>query len=158
MAVPAAVVVIGTRAISLDHAWAEANRLGTVLAFLAAVLILARLSADGGLFQACGSWMSFAARGRPRRLLAAVFAAAAVVTAVMLTPVVFAIAARPGVRSRPHVRTTSWHGRLNASSRRFIPEGCHSSAQLWPQYVGLSHHHYKFEVRWKSVVRFGSAA
>jgi arsenical pump membrane protein len=111
VAVPAAAVVIGTGAISLDHAWAEATRLGPVVAFLAALLILARVCADEGLFQACGSWMSSAARGRPRRLLAAVFAAAAVVTAVlsldttvvMLTPVVFAIAARLGVRSRPHV-------------------------------------------------------
>ena len=75
------------------------------------MLILARLCADEGLFQACGSWMSSVARGRPRRLLAAVFAVAAVVTVVLsldttvvlLTPVVFAIAARLGVRPRPHV-------------------------------------------------------
>ena len=111
MAVPAAAVVIGAGAISLDHAWAEVARLGPVLGFLAAVLILARLCADEGLFQACGSWMASAARGRPRSLLAAVFVVAAVVTAVfsldstvvLLTPVVFAIAARLGVRPKPHV-------------------------------------------------------
>ena len=111
VAVPAAAVVIGAGAISLDHAWAEATRLGPVVVFLAATLILARLCADEGLFQACGSWMSSAAHGRPRRLLAAVFAAATVVTAilsldttvVLLTPVVFAVAARLGVHEKPHV-------------------------------------------------------
>jgi arsenical pump membrane protein len=111
VAVPAAAVVIGTGAIPLDHAWAEVTRLGPVVGFLAAILILARLCADEGLFQACGSWMSSAARGQPRRLLAAVFAAAAGVTVVLsldttvvlLTPVVFAVAARLGVRPKPHV-------------------------------------------------------
>jgi arsenical pump membrane protein len=43
LAVPAAGVVIGTGAISLDHAQAEAGRLGPVVRFLAAVLVLAQL-------------------------------------------------------------------------------------------------------------------
>jgi len=111
VAVPAAGVVIGTRAISLSQARAEAARLGPVIGFLAAVLVLAQLCDDEGLFTACGAWMARAAAGRPRRLLACVFAVASVTTAVLsldativlLTPVVFATAARLGARPRPHV-------------------------------------------------------
>jgi arsenical pump membrane protein len=111
VAVPAAGVVIGARAISLGHARAEAGRLGPVIGFLAAVLVLAWLCDAEGLFTACGAWMARAAAGRPRRLLVCVFAVASVITAVLsldatvvlLTPVVFATAARLGARARPHV-------------------------------------------------------
>jgi arsenical pump membrane protein len=111
VAVPAAAVVIGTGAISLDHARAEAQRLGPVIGFLAAVLVLAQLCDDEGLFYACGAWMARVAAGRPRRLLLAVFVLASTVTAVLsldatvvlLTPVVFATAARLGARAKPHV-------------------------------------------------------
>ena len=111
VAVPAAVVVIGIGAISLSQARTEAEQLGPVIGFLAAVLVLAQLCDDEGLFRACGAWMARAAAGRPRRLLACVFAVASVVTAVLsldativlLTPVVFATAARLGARPKPHV-------------------------------------------------------
>jgi len=111
VAVPAAVVVIGIGAISLSQARAEAEQLGPVIGFLAAVLVLAQLCDDEGLFRACGAWMARAAAGRPRRLLACVFVVASVVTAVLsldativlLTPVVFATAARLGARPKPHV-------------------------------------------------------
>jgi arsenical pump membrane protein len=111
VAVPAAGLLISTGAISLDHARAEATRLGPVVGFLAAVLVLAKLCDDEGLFTACGAWMSRAAAGRPVRLLAWVFVIASVTTAVLsldatvvlLTPVVFATAARSGVRAKPHV-------------------------------------------------------
>ena len=110
-AVPAAVLVIGTGAISARDALAEARRLGPVIGFLAAVLVLAQLCDDEGLFRACGEWMARRSAGRPRRLLAQVFAVAAVTTAalsldatvVLLTPVVFATAARLDTRARPHV-------------------------------------------------------
>lgn len=111
VAVPAAAAVIALGAVSPDHALAEAERLGPVVGFLAAVLVLAHLCDVEGLFTACGAWMARRAAGRPRRLLAAVFVLASAVTAalsldatvVLLTPVVFATAARMGVRSRPHV-------------------------------------------------------
>ncbi|MGW8951697.1 SLC13 family permease [Streptomyces sp. NPDC055709] len=111
VAVPAAAVVIATGAISLEHAQAEAERLGPVIGFLAAVLVLAQLCDDEGLFQACGAWMARSAKGQPRRLLAQVFAGASAITAVLsldatvvlLTPVVFATAARLGARPKPHV-------------------------------------------------------
>jgi arsenical pump membrane protein len=110
-AVPAAAVLVLTGAISVQHARAEAQQLGPVIGFLAAVLVLAKLCDDEGLFTACGAWMSRAAAGRPERLLTWVFVIASVTTAVLsldatvvlLTPVVFATAARSGIRARPHV-------------------------------------------------------
>jgi arsenical pump membrane protein len=111
VAVPAAALLILAGAISLDHARAEAARLGPVVGFLAAVLVLAKLCDDEGLFAACGAWMSRAAAGSPRRLLAWVFVIASATTAVLsldatvvlLTPVVFATTGRLGVRAKPHV-------------------------------------------------------
>ncbi|MFI8348002.1 arsenic transporter [Streptomyces sp. NPDC085596] len=111
LAVPAAGVALLTGAISLDHARDEVARLGPVVGFLAAVLVLAHFCDVEGLFRACGAWMARWSRGRPVRLLTAVFALASVITAVLsldativlLTPVVFATAARSGVRPKPHV-------------------------------------------------------
>jgi arsenical pump membrane protein len=57
-AVPAAGLVVATGAISPDRAWAEAQRLGPVIGFLAAVLVLAQLCQDEGLFRACGGWLA----------------------------------------------------------------------------------------------------
>ncbi|MFJ6938667.1 SLC13 family permease [Streptomyces sp. NPDC101132] len=110
-AVPAAALLVVTGAVSADEALAEAERLGPVTGFLAAVLVLAKLCDDEGLFQACGAWMARTAAARPRRLLAQVFLAASAITAVLsldatvvlLTPVVFATAARIGARPKPHV-------------------------------------------------------
>ncbi|WP_333776589.1 SLC13 family permease [Streptomyces sp. IBSBF 3136] len=111
LAVPAAGVAVATGAISPAHAQAEAVRLGPVVGFLAAVLVLAHFCDVEGLFQACGAWTARWSGGRPVRLLTAVFALASAITAVLsldatvvlLTPVVFATAARTGVRPKPHV-------------------------------------------------------
>jgi arsenical pump membrane protein len=111
VAVPAAAIVIGAGAISLDHVRDEAARMGPVIGFLAAVLVLARLCDDWGLFHASGTWMARLAGPHPQRLLAAVFGIASLITAilsldatvVLLTPVVFATATRLGVRAKPHV-------------------------------------------------------
>jgi len=110
-AVPAAALVIATGAIPLRDALSEAQRLGPVIGFLAAVLVIAQLCDDEGLFRACGAWMAVRSGGRPRRLLAQVFAVAAVTTAVLsldatvvlLTPVVFVTAARLRLRSQPYM-------------------------------------------------------
>ncbi|MFF3483253.1 arsenic transporter [Streptomyces sp. NPDC002701] len=111
VAVPAAGLVLATGALPLDHAREEAELLGPVVGFLAAVLVLAKLCDDEGLFQACGAWLARTSRGRPQRLLAADFLLASVITAVLsldatvvlLTPVVFATVARLGARPKPHV-------------------------------------------------------
>ncbi|MET7455237.1 SLC13 family permease [Streptomyces sp. NPDC005574] len=111
VAVPAAGVAVVSGVISLDHVRAEAEQLGPVIGFLAAVLVLAHFCDVEGLFQACGAWMARRAAGSPTRLLTSVFVLASVITAVLsldatvvlLTPVVFATATRMGVRARPHV-------------------------------------------------------
>ncbi len=111
VAVPAAGIVVGTGAVSVHDARAELGRLLPVVGFLAAVLVLAELCADEGLFSASGALMARLCSGRPSRLLVSVFGVASVVTAVLsldatvvlLTPVVFATAARMQVRPKPHV-------------------------------------------------------
>ncbi|GAB3874508.1 ArsB/NhaD family transporter [Kibdelosporangium lantanae] len=107
-AVPAAVVVVATGTIPWAHAWAEIVRLGPVVGFLAAILVLAQLCDDEGLFQAAGDLM---ARSGQRKLLRQVFVVAAGITAilsldatvVLLTPVVFATAAKLKVRPKPYL-------------------------------------------------------
>ncbi|MFK0245495.1 ArsB/NhaD family transporter [Amycolatopsis azurea] len=109
-AVPAAGIVLVAGAISFPDALDEVARLAPVVGFLAAVLVLAKLCDDEGLFQAAGTLMARFSRGKPRRLLPAVFVVAAAVTVVLsldatvvlLTPVVFATAARMGARAKPH--------------------------------------------------------
>jgi len=115
-AAPAAVILIAAGAIPAGAAGSEARQLGPVIGFLAAILVLAHLCDDDGLFRACGAWMARSSAGPsrravPRRLLVQVFVIASVTTAVLsldatvvlLTPVVFATAARLEVRARPHV-------------------------------------------------------
>jgi arsenical pump membrane protein len=110
-AVPAAALLIAVGAISVHHAAAEAGRLMPVVGFLAAVLVLAKLCDDEGLFQAAGVLMARASAGRPRRLLRQVFLIAAATTAilsldatvVLLTPVVLATARTLRVPARPHL-------------------------------------------------------
>ncbi|MFE6713771.1 SLC13 family permease [Streptomyces sp. NPDC057695] len=109
-AVPAAGAVLAVGAVTSGAVREEAERLGPVIGFLAAVLVLAKLCDDEGLFHACGTWMARWSRRRPQRLLGAVFVLASLITAVLsldatvvlLTPVVFATAGRMGARPAPH--------------------------------------------------------
>ena len=115
VAVPLALLLVAMRVLPAGDAWDEVGSLAPVVAFLAAVLVLGQLCEDEGLFEAAGGWMARAANGSPTRLLSAVVALAAVTTAVLsldatvvlLTPVVFATAARIGARARPHVYATT---------------------------------------------------
>jgi arsenical pump membrane protein len=110
-AVPAALLLLAVGALSLGAAGDEARRLGPTLGFLAAVLVLGHLCEREGLFAAAGRLLARRARGRPRRLLALVFAVAAAVTValsldatvVLLTPVVVASATAARLRPKPHV-------------------------------------------------------
>jgi arsenical pump membrane protein len=111
----AAVVVVLVGALSLHGARTALGRLGPTVGFLAALLVLADGCRRAGLFRALGALMAFGSRGRPSRLLAMVFAVAAGTTAalsldatiVLLTPIVFATAARLTTSPRPHVYACS---------------------------------------------------
>ncbi|MEV6300665.1 SLC13 family permease [Actinoplanes sp. NPDC051861] len=109
-AVPAALLAVSVGLVSPAAALSEVRALAPTIAFLAAVLVLAYTAERHGVFGYAGALVARTGRGRPRRLLGAVFGAAAITTAVLsldatvvlLTPVVFAVAARAGVRARPH--------------------------------------------------------
>ena len=111
----AVAVLLATGIISTRGARHALGDLGPTVGFLAALLVLADGCRRAGLFDAVGGLMATRARAAPRRLLAIVFAAAAATTAalsldatvVLLTPVVFATAARLRVSPRPHVYACS---------------------------------------------------
>src|SRR3954452_14584572 len=115
VAAAGAVALVASGVLSPDDAGDPAGDLGPTLAFLAALLVLADGCRVAGLFEALGAAIASGARGRPRRLLAMVFAAAAGTPAVLsldatvllLTPVVFATAARLRISARPHVYACS---------------------------------------------------
>jgi arsenical pump membrane protein len=113
-AVPAVVLLLAVGAISLHDATIEAERLLRVVAFLGAVLVLAKMCDDEGMFEAAGAAM---ARGRvgARRLLGQVFVIASIITAalsldatvVLLTPVVLTTVRRLRAPVRPHAYATA---------------------------------------------------
>ncbi|MBN3510820.1 SLC13 family permease [Mycolicibacterium nivoides] len=115
VAIPAAGLLIAFEVISPDEALAEVNRLLPVVGFLAAVLVLAHLCDDEGLFHAAGTLMARASRGDSRRLLTRVFLIGATTTAVLsldatvvlLTPVVLATARTLAIPPRPHAYATA---------------------------------------------------
>jgi len=114
-AIPAAVIVVAIGAVSRSDATAEFQRLLPVVLFLAAILVLAGLCDDEGLFHAAGVWMARSSIGRPNRLLGQVFVIAAATTAilsldatvVLLTPVVLATARAVRLPPRPHLYATA---------------------------------------------------
>ena len=66
-AAPAAVILVAAGAIPAGAAGSEARQLGPVIGFLAAILVLAHLCDDDGLFRACGAWMARSSAGPSRR-------------------------------------------------------------------------------------------
>lgn len=114
-AVPAAAFLIAFGVVPMRDAADEVARLLPVVGFLAAVLVLAQLCDDEGLFRAAGAAMARSANGNTRRLLAKVFVIGAVTTAVLsldatvvlLTPVVLATTRALWVPARPHAFATA---------------------------------------------------
>ena len=110
-ALPAAVLTVLFGLVSRREAFDQIKELGPTVGFLAAVLVLAQLAGLHQVFRYAGQVAAGISRSSPARLLAAVFVAASLTTAVLsldatvvlLTPVVIATAARTGARSCPHV-------------------------------------------------------
>lgn len=122
VAVGAAALLVAVGVVSVHRARVALGGLGPTVGFLAALLVLADGCRRVGLFKWVGGRMASGARGHPDRLLAMVFLTASATTAVLsldativlLTPVVFATAARLLADSRPHVYACS-HLANNAS-------------------------------------------
>jgi arsenical pump membrane protein len=114
-ALPAAGLLVAVGVVPLREAADEVGQLLPVVLFLAAVLVLAQLCDDEGLFRAAGAAMARTANGRSTRLLARVFVIGAVTTAVLsldatvvlLTPVVLATARALQVPAGPHAYATA---------------------------------------------------
>lgn len=114
-AIPAAGVLVAVGAISVHAATAQPAGLLRVVAFLGAVLVLAQLCDDEGLFEAAGAAMAHGDVGPAQYLLRRVFVIAAGVTAVLsldatvvlLTPVVLAMVRRRRAPVRPHAYATA---------------------------------------------------
>lgn len=115
VAAAGAVLLVAVGVLSLSAARHALARFGPTVGFLAALLIMADGCRRAGLFDALGVTMALGAAGRPRRLLAMVFIVAACTTAVLsldatvvlLTPIVFATAARLRTSARPHIYACS---------------------------------------------------
>ena len=115
VAVPAAALLIAFGVVPLSDAADEVCRLLPVVGFLAAVLVLAHLCDDEGLFRAAGAAMARTSNGSTRQLLVKVFVIGAATTAVLsldatvvlLTPVVLATARALRVPARPHAYATA---------------------------------------------------
>jgi len=115
VAAGAALALVALGVLSAGSARAAVSELAPTVGFLAALLVLADGCRRAGMFDALGQAMALGARGAPRRLLAMVFLAAIATTAVLsldatiilLTPIVFATAARLPSNPRPHVYACS---------------------------------------------------
>jgi arsenical pump membrane protein len=113
-AVPAALIVVAIGAISVHQAAQQVAGLSGVVAFLGAVLVLAKLCDDEGLFEAAGAAIARTPRGS-HGLLRHVFIIAATITAVLsldatvvlLTPVVLAAVRRLRTPLRPYAYATA---------------------------------------------------
>jgi arsenical pump membrane protein len=115
VAAAGAVLLVALGVLSSSGARSALRELGPTVGFLAALLVLADGCRRAGMFDALGALMALGSRGRPVRLLALVFLVAAGTTAVLsldatvvlLTPIVFATAARLRTNPRPHVYACS---------------------------------------------------
>ncbi len=115
VAVLATSVVLALASFTLPGAVRALKALGPTGGFLAALRLLADGARRAGVFDALGALMSRGARGDPRRLLGMVFLVASLTTAalsldstiVLLTPIVFATAARLRANPTPQVYACS---------------------------------------------------
>lgn len=115
VAVPAVGLLLALGAVSWARAWAEIERLGPVVGFLAAVLVIAACCDAEGVFRAAGAIMARASGRSSSRLLLAVVVLASVTTAVLsldttvvlLTPAVVATVRASNAPPRPQLYATA---------------------------------------------------
>ncbi|MFF2136137.1 SLC13 family permease [Streptomyces sp. NPDC058193] len=99
-----------------EPAAAEMRRVGPLLVFLGTVIVMAELTGRAQVFDVVAAWVARAGRGRYPLLfgLCVLFASLTTITlnldttAVLLTPVVLALAGRVGIAAVPLAMTTVW--------------------------------------------------
>jgi arsenical pump membrane protein len=112
----AGVLAVATTALPWHDAVDTTQRVGPVLGFLAGVTVLASLADEAGLFEVLGRGAARLSGGSRRRLLFTVCGLATVTTitlsldttAVLLTPVVLALARSVDTDPRPFAYATIW--------------------------------------------------
>lgn len=124
LAAGGAAIVFGV--LPASEALVIAARVWPILLFVVAVTIVAELAAVAGVFDVAASWLARAARGHTRVLWLLVVVLAVVVTAflsldttaVLLTPVVIAVARAHRLDPLPFAFTTVW---LANTASLFLP-------------------------------------
>ncbi|MEU5659481.1 SLC13 family permease [Streptomyces sp. NPDC047737] len=99
-----------------EPAAAEMRRVGPLLVFLGTVIVMAELTGRAQVFDVVAAWVARAGRGRYPLLfgLCVLFASITTITlnldttAVLLTPVMLALAGRVGIAAVPLAMTTVW--------------------------------------------------
>ncbi|RKS74427.1 arsenite efflux membrane protein ArsB [Actinomadura pelletieri DSM 43383] len=110
------VVFVATGLLPADTARSSLERVAPLLLFLFSVIVLAELTKEAGVFDAIAQRMARAGRGNyvALFLLCVAFASATTIflnldtTAVLLTPVMLALAARAHIATLPLAMTTVW--------------------------------------------------
>ncbi|GAB2792759.1 SLC13 family permease [Streptomyces daliensis] len=109
-------VLLATGVLPTGPAGEAMARIGPLLVFLATVIVLAELTGKAEVFDSVASWVARAAKGNYVRLfgLCVLFASVTTITlnldttAVLLTPVMLALATRVGIAAVPLAMTTVW--------------------------------------------------
>lgn len=109
-------VALATGTLPPDAALRLAERVWPVLAFVVAMTLVTELAAEAGLFRAVGAQVARRARGRTPLLWGGVVVLALActvflsldTTAVLLTPVVLAVATHARLDARPFALVTVW--------------------------------------------------
>jgi arsenical pump membrane protein len=107
---------VATGLLPVEEARGQMERIAPILLFLGAVVILAELTKEAQVFDVIATRMAVAGRGNyvALFLLCTIFASAVTMflnldtTAVLLTPVMLALAARTGIAALPLAMTTVW--------------------------------------------------
>ncbi|MFD8526020.1 SLC13 family permease [Streptosporangium canum] len=119
-------LAVVTDLLPVEEAAGEVGRIAPILLFLAAVIVLAELVKEAQVFDVIAARLAMAGRGNYVALFLLCTAFASLVTmflnldttAVLLTPVMLALAARTGIAALPLAMTTVW---LANTASLFLP-------------------------------------
>src|SRR5215211_706164 len=112
----AGVACVAVGWLPVSEAQAVVTRIAELLAFLASVIVLAELTAEAEVFDVIAAWVAAVGRGSyvALFLLCVGFASLTTITlnldttAVLLTPVMLALAVKVGITPLPLAVTTAW--------------------------------------------------